>query len=113
VYNNNNQPIRTNIRLAGSTTNFRINVNGLPGRSFNDVEIRANDSIWIFVEVTVDPNTATLPYVLSDSIVFETNGNVQDVKLAAWGQNAHFIVADHFVQGLPPYALIAEPLNAI
>ncbi len=112
VYNNHNQPIRTNIRLAGSGTNFRMNVNGLPGRNFNDVEIRANDSIWIFVEVTVDPNASTLPYILTDSIVFETNGNVQDVDLAAWGQNAHFIIADHFVEGLPPYALIAQQLNA-
>ena len=109
VYNNNNQAIRTNIHLAGSSANFRINVNGLPGRNFNDVEIRANDSIWVFVEVTVDPNNSqSLPFILSDSIVFETNGNVQDVKLAAWGQNAHFIVADHFVHGLPPFAIVTN-----
>lgn len=113
VFNNNNRPIRTSVKLAGSGTNYRLNVNGVPGRSFKDVEIRANDSIWVFVEVTVDPSNATNPYILADSIIFETNGNIQDVDLAAWGQNAHFIVADKFVQGLPPYALIDTALNKV
>jgi hypothetical protein len=71
-----------------------MNVNGLPGTSFNDIELRAGDSLWIFVEVTVDPNTQLLPYIIQDSIVFETNGNRQDVDLVSWGQNAHFIVAN-------------------
>ena len=96
VYNPYDQPIKiSNIRLAGgSTSYYRMNVNGLPGTSFNDIELRAGDSLWIFVEVTVDPNTQLLPYIIQDSIVFETNGNRQDVDLVSWGQNAHFIVAD-------------------
>jgi hypothetical protein len=112
VYNPYNQPVKTNIRMAGNGINFRMNVNGLPGRSFNNVEIRAKDSLWIFVEVTVDPGTGNLPFVISDSIIFETNGNQQDVDLVAWGQNAHFIVADHFPSGLPSYALIDPAPNA-
>lgn len=112
VYNPYDQPIKTNIRLAGSGINFRMNVNGVPGRTFNNVEIRAKDSLWIFVEVTVDPGSGVLPFVLEDSIIFETNGNVQDVDLTAWGQNAHFIVADHFPSGLPSYALMDTALHA-
>jgi hypothetical protein len=112
VYNPYDRPVKTNIRMAGSGINFRMNVNGLPGRQFNNVEIRAKDSLWIFVEVTVDPSLGNLPFVIKDSIIFETNGSQQDVDLTAWGQNAHFIVADKFPTGLPSYALIDTALNA-
>lgn len=124
VYNTYDRPIKiSNIRLAsGNASYYRINVNGTPGRSFNDVEIRANDSLWIFVEVTVDPNSSVLPYILQDSIVFETNGNTQDVDLVSWGQNAHFIVADQVINlkdangvttGQIKYALIDTNLNGV
>jgi hypothetical protein len=112
VYNDNDQPIKiSSIRLA-SGSNFRINVNGSPGKSFSNIEIRANDSLWIFAEVTVDPNSSLTPYVISDSIVFETNGNIQDVDLVAWGQNAHFFVAKKRSPNLPPYVIIDTLLNS-
>ena len=113
VYNPYDQPVKTNIKLAGSGVNFRINVNGIAGRVFKDVEIRAKDSLWIFVEVTVDPNTGNLPFIIKDSIIFETNGTQQDVDLVAWGQNAHFIVANRYLSdNFPLYALLDTALNA-
>ncbi|HPD54413.1 MAG TPA: hypothetical protein PLI08_10740, partial [Bacteroidia bacterium] len=86
VYNRNDQPVKvSSIRLAtGDQSMFRLNVDGLPGRSFSDVEIGADDSIFIFVEVTVDPNNQNTPLVVTDSILFETNGNLQDIDLVAW-----------------------------
>lgn len=112
VYNDYDQPVKiSSIRLAVGT-NFRINVNGLPGKEFRDVEIRAGDSLWIFAEVTVDPNSSLTPYVISDSIVFETNGNIQDVDLVAWGQNARFYVAKKQNPNLPPYVVIDTSLNS-
>jgi hypothetical protein len=114
VYNNYSQPISiSSIRLAGgSSSNFRMNVNGLPGSNFSNIEIRSGDSLWIFVEVTVDQNNQNLPFIIKDSIIFETNGNVQDVDLVAWGQNAHFFVASQQNVNLPPYVLIDTSLNA-
>ncbi len=93
VYNNHNQKINiANITLAtGNNSRFRLNINGKSGRSISNVEIAANDSMFIFVEVTVDPNNATTPFIISDSIIFTTNGNLQNVKLVAFGQNANFI----------------------
>jgi hypothetical protein len=92
VYNRQNQPVRiSSIRIAGGTANgYRLNVDGIPGNSFTDVEIGANDSIFIFAEVTVDPNNINSPLVVSDSIQFITNGNLQQVQLVAWGQDAYF-----------------------
>ena len=58
------------------------------------MEIPANDSIYVFVAVTVDPNIENNPFVMYDSVLFETNGNLQSVTLQAWGQNANFIYGE-------------------
>lgn len=84
----------SSISLSNPTLqNFRINVDGISARSFTDVEIPPNDSIWVFAEVTVDPDQplSDSPFVLSESILFNTNGNEQTVLLEAWGQNANYI----------------------
>lgn len=92
VYNNHKQAIViSSIAIAGgSASNFRMNVDGVPVASAKDIEIKSGDSLFIFVEVTVDPNGAANPLIITDSIVFITNGNVQDVDLVAWGQDAYF-----------------------
>ena len=92
VYNDYNEDINiSSLRLAtGNASRYRLNVDGLPGKIFSDVQIRAKDSIYVFVEVTIDPNNSATPFVVTDSIIFSTNGNMQDVDLVAWGQNAVF-----------------------
>jgi len=93
VYNNHNQKINISSITLGEGYNsaFRLNINGMPSRtSVSNIEIAANDSIFIFVEVTVNPNNNLTPFIITDSILFTTNGNVQYVNLVAMGQNAHF-----------------------
>ncbi len=117
VYNRNSRPIRiSSIRLAGgSSSTYRLNVDGIPGKVFSNIEIPEKDSLFIFVEVTVNPNSALTPFILQDSILFETNGNLQDVNLVAFGQNARFIVADRILtagSSFISYALLDTNLNA-
>jgi len=82
----------SSIRLAGGEmSNFRLNVNGVVGNELYDVEVPGHDSIYIFVEVTIDPTGQNLPMVVQDSIVFSTNANLQDVKLIAYGQDFKLI----------------------
>jgi len=110
VYNRNSQPIKiSSIRLAkGTSSNFRINVDGTKGVSFSDVEIAGKDSMFVFSEVTVDPNNQNSPLIIRDSVVFETNGNIQDVDLEAWGQNAYFHTPNVFpADGFSGYSVIA------
>lgn len=78
---------------ADESSRFRMNVDGIPGNEIQDVEIAPNDSIYIFVEVTINPDEplSSSPFVIEDAIVFETNGNEQRVLLEAWGQNANYI----------------------
>lgn len=79
----------TSLEVAGGNNSpFRLNVDGVAGNSFNNIEVRGEDSIWVFAEVTIDPNAGNLPFIVKDSIVFTTNGNIQDVNLVAFGQNA-------------------------
>jgi hypothetical protein len=93
VRNPHDQFIRIDeIRLAGGSFSvFRINVDGESGLRFSDLEIAPRDSMYIFVEATLDPNGSGDILLIQDSIVFRTNGNVQDVDLVAWGQDVHLI----------------------
>lgn len=106
VYNNNNDRIKiSSIQLAqGSDSPYRINVDGIAGDYHEDVEIAANDSMFIFVEVTVDPTNVNTPFVVEEDLFFNTNGNEQNVKLAAWGQNAHFHGSSNAITVLPDNA---------
>jgi len=49
--------------------------------------------MWVFAEVTVDPDLpiSESPFVISEKIYFNTNGNAQSVDLEAWGQNANYV----------------------
>jgi len=91
VRNNHDESIKISeiVLETGSNSQYRINVDGLDGPQ-TDVEILPNDSIFIFVEVTIDPADAGLPFIVEDNLRFITNGNVQRVVLQAWGQDAHF-----------------------
>jgi hypothetical protein len=87
----NNTINLSEIRLGNGTASaFRMNVDGVSGVLINDIEIPGNDSIFVFIEVTVDPNNINNPFVIDDYISFMVNGNEQKVHLAAWGQNAYF-----------------------
>uniref|UniRef100_UPI0032171288 hypothetical protein n=1 Tax=uncultured Draconibacterium sp. TaxID=1573823 RepID=UPI0032171288 len=91
VKNPNKQSVSiSKIYLAGkNSTPFRLNINGLAANEDNDVTISGRDSIYIFVEVTIDPNNKNMPMVVHDSIVFNLNGNIQDIDLIAYGQDFH------------------------
>lgn len=111
VYNHNDKPVNiSNIMLAGGTSSqYSINIDGDPSTSVSNIEIKSGDSLYVFIKVTVDPTTINTPFVITDSVLFVTNGNLQDVDLAAWGQNARYYVGDKKIPGLSyPYTIIAE-----
>lgn len=91
VFNNNDENLRLrSVRLSSSgKSGFRINVDGRYGTEFSDVEILRRDSIFVFAEVTVNPNDSDSPVLITDSVVFELeNGIRQQVILEAYGQDA-------------------------
>ena len=58
----------------GDGSEFRINIDGIPGPSAGGLVLEEGDSIYVFVEVTVDPEDVNLPFVVKDRIRVTVNG---------------------------------------
>ena len=115
VYNNNDENLKINsIRLKnGNMSQFSINVDGVSGYDFSDVEIYAKDSVYIFIRVTINPNDQNTPFFVEDKLIFETNKNKQEVSLTAYGQNATYIIADTKIGNFPKFKIIADSLQEV
>lgn len=90
VYNPSDESLLIpSVGLAGKgSTGFRVNVDGMTGHTFNNVELRAGDSLFVFVEVTVDPHDQDTPFLVQDSLVFNlASGLRQQVLFEAVGQD--------------------------
>ncbi len=93
IYNNNNKRIKmSEIRLYGGDSSFfRMNIDGTPTKNIKDVELAPYDSLYVFVALTIDPTQGTLPFVIEDRVMITLNGQVRNVELQAYGQDAHYI----------------------
>jgi hypothetical protein len=109
VYNRGTETVNiSSIKLeGGSNSYYNININGVPQSEVKDQLLLANDSLYIFVEVTIDPTNQNSPLAVEDHIVFTTNGNEQEVLLLAYGQDAIIYWPTTYpTNGLPPYSII-------
>jgi hypothetical protein len=92
VINHNEKGVRVNIRIAGNQYGlYKINVDGQPAVAVSQKEIRGKDSIVIFVQVYLNAVNSNTPFIVTDQLVFETNGNIQDVDLVAFAQDAIYL----------------------
>ena len=97
VYNRSPKQISiSSIKVAGfaSKGHFYLNVDGIRGDEFKNVEIRGNDSIYIFIEAYIDEMESDEPTFIEDQLDFVTNGVAQHVALTAWGQDVIRLNAD-------------------
>ena len=116
IFNKSDKDLNiSSIRLSGGESSpYRFNLDGENGVEFYDKVIPAGDSLFSFLRVTINPNDLNSPFVVEDELEFVTNGNTQTIKLLAWGQNAHYIVADKVVNiGGEPYHyhIVADSLE--
>ena len=96
VYNHNSEGLRlSSVRLSrGNQTGFRVNVDGSyldnsNGSQVNNLEIRRNDSILVFVELTPPDARQLEPRLVEDDLVFSLeSGTVQKVNLRACAWDA-------------------------
>lgn len=93
IFNENDARLNiTQVSLRGfDNSYFRFNVDGRPGHKVENIEIAANDSVYVFVTVTIDPSDSTLPFIVRDTMDIFFNGNSREVPLSAWAQNANFL----------------------
>lgn len=109
---NNQKLLLSSVKLmGGSSSPFQININGKATQEATNIEIAAEDSIYVFVSVTINPGTANLPFIVKDSIGIDFNGNKRFIQLEAFGQNANFlrntvITEDRTWSNSLPYVLL-------
>lgn len=89
VYNRSSSSLRINrVQLQGGAASaYSVNLDGMVGHSFNDIALRAYDSLFVFVRLNAPPTAQDSPLCVADSLLFITNGNLQQVQLLAWGQD--------------------------
>lgn len=92
VYNRASRRVHvSSVKLNGDSSPFRLNINGVMADYQEDLVIAANDSLYLFVEVSISPRDMDLPYKVCDSIAFDVNEKTQFVKLLAWGQDVNAV----------------------
>ena len=103
VYNKTNNDIKIpSLKLGkGENSNFRLMVDGIPGKVFNNVELLAKDSMYIFVETTVDIHSLTNEneFIYTDQIQFTSGSKSQNVELVTLVKDAVFLYPQKFADG--------------
>lgn len=80
------------IKLSGASSSpFSININGQQVYSKDNLILNGNDSLTIFVKVTINPDAKSSTFLVQDSIIITSNGNKQFIPLLAYGRNAIFL----------------------
>lgn len=114
VYNKSNQDIRIPKVQLGKSNNskYRITVDGMTGidsdnngqgdgKIFNNVEILAKDSLYIFIETTADVADAHPDdFLYTDQIQFDYGTNLQTVELVTLIQDAVFLYPQKWIDPL-------------
>jgi len=111
IYNRNKASLRiAHAALSGGAASpYRVNIDGLSGTSFSDIAIRGGDSMYVFVEVTVDPRGQDAPFEVRDSLQLVLESGVrQQILFTASGQDATVlrgtvISADTWLTASRPY----------
>ena len=120
VYNNSdNDIVIPTVRLSqGQNSMYRLNVDGqtgsgaISGKEFENVEILAKDSMYIFIETTIDIQQLVLSetqFLYTDAIEFDAGNNLQKVELVTLVKDAVFIYPQRFLNGEGEY--ITETLT--
>ena len=121
VHNRNSEGIRLqSVRLKrGNQTGFRVNIDGIyldnaNGSQTNDIEIRKNDSVLVFVEITPYETYRTEPESITDQLVFSLQSGVeQSICLQAWAWDAvklysPVIQSDSLIQSEKPLIVYGD-----
>lgn len=114
VYNRSNDDISIPaVRLEkGDASKYRMMVDGMTGvdgkgKFFPNVEILAKDSLFIFIETTVDISETEADFTYNDRILFDAGTNEQSVNLVTLIQDAHFIYPNRDLNGYKEHLILA------
>lgn len=89
------------LRLGnGESSKYRLMVDGIPGKVFENVELLADDSLFVFIEVTAEIADADpADFLYTDQILFGNGITDQKVELVTLIQDAVFLYPEKFGDG--------------
>jgi hypothetical protein len=105
VYNHSKNDITIpSIKLGkGLNSKYRMTVDGMQGNQgklFENVNLLAKDSLYIFIETTAKTtDTSPTDFLYTDQILFEGGANLQKVELVTLIQDAVFLYPNKFTDG--------------
>ena len=124
VYNRSNDDIKIpKIRLAKANSKYRMMIDGMTGvdednngvgdgRIFNNVELLAKDSMYVFIETTANIADANpTDFLYTDDIVFDSSNGPQKVNLVTLIRDAYFLFPKRDVNGIKENLLLGTDQN--
>ncbi|MBT9188568.1 hypothetical protein [Zobellia russellii] len=82
----------------GETSSYRLNVDGVAGKTFSDIPLMAQDSLYIFIETTVTLQN-TNQFLYTDILQFDQGNNSQQIPLVTLVQDAIFLYPNRNSKG--------------
>ena len=102
VYNKSSKDVSIpSIKLSkGNLSNYRLNVDGIPGKEFSNIPLFAKDSLYIFIETTQNTgNGSDKEFLDTDAILFNAGENLQKVQLVTLVKDAVFLFPKRLANG--------------
>lgn len=82
----------SSIRLQrGASSPYFINVNGESGKSVTNVPVEANDSVYVFASVNIDPGNVNDPFIVEDRLIATVGDREFVLPILGYGQDAIYI----------------------
>ncbi|MDC6364927.1 MULTISPECIES: hypothetical protein [Flavobacteriaceae] len=91
VYNRSNDDILIPYigMETGQQSDYRLNVDGLAGKEFQDIPLLAKDSLFVFIETTFDASqTPENEFLYTESLLFGEGSETQHVELVTLVKDA-------------------------
>lgn len=102
VYNRSNDDILIPFigMETGQNSSYRLNVDGLAGKEFNDIPLLAKDSLFVFIETTFDVSqTSENEFLNTEGLMFGNGANAQKVELVTLVKDAVFLYPSELSNG--------------
>ena len=101
VYNNSDSDILIpSIRLQrGSSSQYRLNVDGLAGQDFENIPLLARDSLFVFVEMALSLEEELNEFLYTDQILFGDGLDDQQVEVVTLVRDAIFLYPERREDG--------------
>ncbi|MDJ1502643.1 choice-of-anchor Q domain-containing protein [Xanthocytophaga agilis] len=88
---NKNAVLIKSVHLGNPASPYSVIISGRPITSAKNIELRGGDSLLVMVKMDIPSKDSSKAFVLYDSLMFDMQDTMPNIKLLAWGQDAVFV----------------------